>query len=476
MCPKYERIMPMTLKSSLIPNVAFYSMLLDHINDGINVVDTQGVLIYVNDVSANYVGLRPKDMVGHPVKSFYPDAALLDVIQTQKPVLNKAVAYLDNRKYLVSAYPIFGPEGFQGGFSIFKSIDDIEMLNRKITFLESRVLLSGTEPRCPLIGAEGSLQEVLKQARKAVGAPGGPRHSIITGPSGTGKTALAAYIHAFALSIGVLEKNAPFVEVNCAQFTNPDMAAMEVFGSEKGAFTGSTEKKGLFELASGGILFLDEAHALGPHQTMLLKAIESGKVRRIGGTREIPVRVVLITASTQNLRDVFLPELYQRLAQNKMTMPPLDQRTYTEKRELLDTFVQEYVVSARERHQVHLKVSFQPEAAALLLNQSYPRNIRQFRDTVNHAIDQAAPLIGNFKPYDTLAIWVGKEHVISEETEEHGTAAPVAQPAKEGLPHHRVQALRELGMGPRRISAQLAREGWHYEYHIIAYYLKKHGL
>ncbi len=457
------------------PSQSLYTLLLDHINDGINVVDATGLLIYVNAVSACYVGLTPEVMTGRPVRDFYPDAALQTVIQTRRPVLNKSVRYPDGRRYLASAYPIFENGRFQGGYSIFKSTDDIEALNRKILFLERQAYGEGVR-QCPLVGAEDSLKPVLQQARRTVGAPGGPRHCVITGPSGTGKTALAAYIHDFAVQIGVLDRGAPFVEVNCAQFTSPDMAAMEVFGSERGAFTGALEKQGLFELAHGGILFLDEAHALGPHQTLLLKAIETGRVRRIGGTREHPTRVILIAASTRSLRQVLLPELYQRLAQNELAMPSLDQRTPSEKQALLESFTRAYEEAARRRHQVALEVSFSPEALSALLGRSYPRNIRQFRDAVNGAIDRAAPLISELKPYDCLRVRVDSAHVAHDP---HPEACPLPQgPALQpgsgaSIPALRVMALRDLGMGPRRIAAQLGREGWQIPYHRIAYYLKK---
>ncbi len=457
------------------PDAYLYSLLLDHINDGINAVDKTGRLIYVNAVSANYVGLSPASMFGKPVTDFYPDAALVEVIRTHTPVLNKPVVYPDGRKYLASAFPLFENGHFSGGYSVFKSIDDIEALNKKIHFLELLVQAPRPKVTCPLIGSDASLKEVLLKARKAVGAPGGPRHSIITGPSGTGKTALAAYIHDFACQIGILEKNAPFVEINCAQFINADMAAMEVFGSVKGAFTGSLEKRGLFEMADGGVLFLDEAHALGQHQTLLLKAIESGKVRRLGGTKDIPTQVILIAASTQNLQEVLLPELYQRLAQNEMAMPALDSRSFQEKAELMDSFVHAYVTSARERNQVNLQIVFDPIAAEHLLNRGYPRNIRQFRDAVNTAIDNASPLISDMHPYDSLTVTVFPKHLPPASDSPVPRRTPESSRPSD-FPVERIRFLRDMAMGPRRISELLSREGYSIPYHRIAYYLKKAGL
>jgi len=111
-----------------------------------------------------------------------------------------------------------------------------------------------------------------------------------------------------------------------------------------------------------------------------------------------------------------------------------------------------------------------------LLSQSFPRNIRQFRDTVNAAIDQAAPLISECQPYDTVRICVGAEHLKLTDDNELDSAPRPEPRHMTGLPHDRIAMLRLLGMGPRRISNQLARDGYEIPYHRIAYYLNKMGL
>jgi len=228
----------------------------DNSNDGLNVVDIHGNIVFVNQVSANYLDYTVEEMMGNPISDFYPKAVLLEVLRTRKAIVDRKIHHVAGKNYVVNSQPIYIDGEFVGAFSIFKDIQDIQELNRKIKHLELHLNINKSEEQVEsIIGRNNSLEEIIIKARRTVGSIGGPRHSIITGESGTGKTMLAQVIHRYAKKVGVIDKNAPFIEVNCAQYTNPDLAAIEIFGSEKGAFTGSTQKIGLFEQASGGILF-----------------------------------------------------------------------------------------------------------------------------------------------------------------------------------------------------------------------------
>ncbi|SMP41085.1 sigma 54-interacting transcriptional regulator [Anoxynatronum buryatiense] len=450
----------------------FYRQILDRCNDGVNVADLQGRLVYANPVSAAYAGSTPNEMIGEDITRFYPKAVLLSVLETQRPVLDKQIHFIGGKKYLVSSFPIYLNGRFCGAYSVFKDIQDIEILNRRIKALEMKLSLSSVEhDPMQIIGNEGSLKEVLRASQRTVGSLGGPRHSIIIGESGTGKTMLARMIYHYAIQVGVLDRQAPFVEINCAQYTNADIAAVEIFGSEEGAYTGSKQKKGLFEQASGGILFLDEAHALEHYQTTLLKAVESGKIRRIGGNREIAVDVIVIAASTHNLKDELLPELYQRLAQYELVLPTLGDRSTSEKEALLHHFIKKYEDAVAQYHGIQYQVRLSPAAREALLKAQYPRNIRQLRDVVNHSIDAASPLISEVQGEVSLTIEVQLKH-LPFDCQSESTA--VTYTAIEGPVKQMVHQLAGEGLGPRKIARALQQEGWPIEYYQVAYYLKRH--
>ncbi len=454
--------------------------ILDTSNDGINVVDENGIIIYTNKVSADYANSSKENMMGQHISKFYDEAVLLNVLKSKKPMLDQKIHYIGNKKYVVNSYPIYRKDTFIGAYSIFKDIRDIEALNRRISYLELHLELNKSQENIlDIIGNTGSLKSVLVQAKRTVGSLGGPRHSIITGESGTGKTMLANLIYDYAKEIGVIDQDAPLIEVNCAQFTNPDIAAVEIFGSESGAYTGSKDKRGLFEQANGGILFLDEAHALEHYQNLLLKIIESGKLRRIGGNRDYSVDVIIIAASTKNLKTELLPELYQRLAQYQIHLPSLDERSTEEKSLLLSHFIQNYQNAVEKVHHINYTVKMSPQARELLLKARYPRNIRQFRDIINFSIDAAAPLIADAKDQDSITTYVEVTHIPFEILEDEPMSPP-AQTSEHSYDlmsdnvKNQIAQLRSEGLGPRRIANVLKDRGYSLEYYQIAYYLKKY--
>lgn len=465
--------------------ISMFKIILDNLREGVNIVDENGILMYVNKTSAEYAKVSIEEMIGQHISKFYPKAALLDVLKYKKPQLDQKIDHHNEKKYIVNAFPLIINDKFVGGFATFRDVTEIEELIKKIEHLEMQVALNTIDDVFDnLIGKSGSLKNVIIKSQKAIGSLAGPRHSVITGESGTGKTYLANIMYHYAKKIGVLKEDASFIEVNCAQFTNPDIAAIEIFGSEKGAFTGSLEKKGLFELANGGMLFLDEAHALEHHQTILLKAIESGKIRRIGGRKEINVNVIIVAASTQDLKKVFIPELYQRLAQYELKLPPLRERPMKEREELLQFFAINYEKCVYNRYGISLRVNFSNEAKDILLNVNYPRNIRQFRDVVNASIDAAVPLINDIYDKRKLEVVVNAENIPidiiefkdafreSSECNKNTTSSSIENEYL-GIIDQLILSLNEKGYGPRKIAKILNNKGFDLKYYQIAYKLKK---
>jgi arginine utilization regulatory protein len=418
-------------------------------------------------------------MIGKHISQYYPQAALLEVIDKRTMVFYGKVNHTNGRKYMVKAKPIFIDKKLEGGFAIFSDITEMENLNNKIRKLRHKISLkSKNDAFSNIIGSNSSLGTTVEKARKTVGALGGPRHCIITGESGTGKTLLARCIYYYAKEIGVIKPDAPFIEINCAQFTNTDIAAMEIFGCSEGSFTGSKDKKGLFEMANNGILFLDEAHALNNYQNLLLKAIESGTIRRIGGNRDIPVNVIVIAASTKNLEEVLLPELYQRLGQYDLYLPPLRERSVEDKIEILTEFINRYEANVYDKYNINLNVIFSDEAKKILLNEYYPRNIRQFRDIINQSIDCAAPLISNVKDQN-LNVLVDVQHLpvdsiyTADSNKNRGSDDKLKVNDDPEIVNHIILELRKKGLGPRKIAKVLNKKGIDIKYYQVAYRLKQ---
>lgn len=462
------------ISSGLITDSQLLHTILDNLREGINVVDPDGYLTYCNLSSAKYVLSSPAEMIGKHITEFYPRAVLAEVIKNRNPVLDLKTTHDNGKTFVVNAVPLYINGIFSGAVATFRDITEIEELSRTLEYLEIELALSQSDAIFDgFVGWNGSLKSCIEKAQRSIASLGGPRHSIISGETGTGKTMLAKAMYLFAKKLKVIKDDAPFVDVNCAQFTNADVAAMEIFGTDKGAFTGALDKPGLVEAVNGGVLFLDEAHGLVQHQTMLLKLIESGCVRRIGGRTERKVDVIIIAASSKNLHKEFLPELYQRLAQYQIDLPPLRARTSAEKEELIQCFVSQYVKKVKAHHNIGLDVQFSPGAMQLLQNAVFERNIRQLRDVINESIDNAAPTVNLIKELGPrVVVTVEEMHVPSLSTKIPPSSA---EPPDESL-ESMIKALAKTGMGPRKIAAELSKNGCPVEYYQIAYRLKKMNL
>jgi len=204
---------------------------------------------------------------------------------------------------------------------------------------------------------------------------------FITGESGTGKELVARAIHNKSS-----RQNGPFFAVNCAAFPR-DILESELFGHEKGAFTGAVkEKPGCFEMADGGTLFLDEVGEMAPDtQSKLLRALEERKIRRLGGNREISVDVRIISATNiavqKALQEGKLREdLYFRLSVIDIEVPPLRDRPGD-----LPILVEDFLAIFNRKNQKNV-TGFSPEAMALLSGYHWPGNIRELKNAVERAV------------------------------------------------------------------------------------------
>ena len=229
-----------------------------------------------------------------------------------------------------------------------------------------------------MIGESARIREVYQFINKVAAADA---NVLIRGESGTGKELVARAIHRNSR-----RANQPFVAINCAALTET-LLESELFGHEKGAFTGAiAQKKGKIEVADGGTVFLDEVGEMAPSlQAKLLRVLQEREFDRVGGTRPIKVNIRLIAATNRNLEDAiknaaFRQDLFFRLNVVALTLPPLRERR--EDIPLLAThFVQKY---SREANRPVAGIS--RETHALLKQYDWPGNVRELENTIERAV------------------------------------------------------------------------------------------
>jgi DNA-binding NtrC family response regulator len=232
-----------------------------------------------------------------------------------------------------------------------------------------KTLLKRSEPASEMIGDSPAMREVFRMIQRA-----GPSEKaiLIQGESGTGKELVARALHRHSP-----RADKPLVVINCAALPEA-LLESELFGHEKGAFTGAVAAKpGLFEVADGGTLFIDEIGELpGALQAKLLRVLEDGSLRRIGSLKEHHVDVRLLAATNRNLADEvrggrFREDLYYRINVLSLELPPLRQREGDIQR-LLDHFLGPHW-------------TMDPEAERALAAYAWPGNVRQLINAIERA-------------------------------------------------------------------------------------------
>ena len=205
--------------------------------------------------------------------------------------------------------------------------------------------------------------------------------AIISGESGTGKELVARALHDYSP-----RKDAPFVAVDCGALSET-LLESELFGHEKGAFTGATQRKyGLMEQANGGTLFLDEICNISDvMQVKLMRAIEENKITRVGGTTLVPIDIRIIAASNRNLEQMVQEgtlrnDFYHRLNVVNIHVPSL-----TSRREDIPVLVKQFVNEYNERYHRDIK-GFDNDSLQRLCEADWPGNVRELRNTIERCV------------------------------------------------------------------------------------------
>ena len=244
--------------------------------------------------------------------------------------------------------------------------------------IENKEIKKSLEGEGEILGESKAIKSILEMIDKV--APLDTR-VLITGENGTGKELVARAIHQKSL-----RKDKPFVEVNCAAIPN-ELIESELFGHEKGSFTGAVQKRiGKFELANKGTLFLDEIGDMS-HQTQakVLRAIEDGKIERVGGGKKIEVDVRIIAATNKNLKEEIEKENFREDLFHRLNVIPIIIAPLRERLEDIPILIEHFADDITKKHKKGT-VNFNVDAIQFLKSLNWSGNVRELRNIVERII------------------------------------------------------------------------------------------
>jgi len=358
------------------------SLALDHSFDGIVVVDGDGTLAWVNKGYEKLVGMNAKKYIGWKMEDLIKEGIISESVSLLAINAKKTVTISQEidgiKEILVTGTPIINGKGEVS--LVITNARDVTELNclreKKEKYLAEVKELRAKETR--------ELEEIIirssameKAVHEAIKASKFESNVLITGESGTGKEVIAKIIHDLSNL-----KEMPFIKINCGAIPD-NLLESELFGYEKGAFTGASSKGkvGLFEMAKGGTVLLDEISELPLNlQVKILRVLQEQEMYRVGGTNPITLNFRVIATSNKDVfqlvsEGLFREDLYYRLNVIPIHLPPLRERT-----EDIVPMVNYFLNKLNEHNLV--KKKFDPEVIEKFELYNWPGNIRELKNMV----------------------------------------------------------------------------------------------
>lgn len=361
--------------------------------DGIWITDGEGKILFANAANAKFIGVSRETLLGRTTqelleKKIFSESAILEVLQTKKQVSKVSYNYRTDLTVLATATPVLDEAGEVR--YVFNNVRDITALNQMQDSLRSKdeiirhqnEQLESMKRRLgegSIIGNSKVFCDVVELARRVASFDGST--VLILGESGTGKELVAQLVVDSSP-----RRDKPYLQVNCGAIPE-NLIESELFGYEKGAFTGADSKgrKGLFEAANGGTVFLDEIGDLAlPMQVKLLRVLQQRQVTRVGGTAPVDLDVRVIAATHRDLKVMvhtgeFREDLYYRLNVVSIRLPPLRER-----REDILPLVNHFLQIINQKY--NTKKVLLPNAIEAFRRYSWPGNVRELENLVENLV------------------------------------------------------------------------------------------
>lgn len=436
--------------------------------DAISVVNEKGIHILVNPAYTKITGLEHKDVLGQ--NALYDieegESLHMKVLSTKKPVENTKLKIRPSGKTVVAqAAPIIVNGVMKGSVAVLHDISGIKDLTDKLEEAEKKLreLTYKYKPE-DIIGESMSIKEVKNMIEKAAKVPA---TVLLRGESGTGKELFANSIHAQSS-----RRNNNFVRVNCAALSD-SLLESELFGYEEGSFTGAVKggRKGLFEEADKGTIFLDEISEISMNtQAKLLRVLQEKEIMRVGSNKTISVDVRVIAATNADLiksveEGRFREDLFYRLNILPIYIPPLRER-----KEDIPLLVKNFIVKFNDEYGRNI-VRVSEEALNILMSHDWPGNVRELENVVGRSIinmninektiqsDHLPHLYSNKKVQTADCVVYNSQEITTLSEVMDKAEADYIKSAYERLDKNKTETARLLGISIRSLYYKMEKYG-----------------
>lgn len=370
--------------------------ILDVLEEAISVIDTRGYMIYVNAATCVMDGLPREKFIGRHLKDIYNytedvyrSSTGLRVLETGKPLLNVNTEWFSSSGKksvgIISSYPMVDENGkMVGVFSVTQNMEQMREVLKKSRQRESNLIKKGILQN----GTSYIFEDIYFECdamRNAIAAARNYSEKdisvMIYGETGTGKEMFAQGIHNYSSSM-----KGPFVAVNCAAIPESLMESI-LFGTVKGAFTGASDREGLFEKAKGGTIFLDEINSMPlALQAKILRVLQENEVQRIGDSKVHKIFCRVLSAANKHPLDAvecgeLRSDLYYRLSEGVVEIPPLRKRGFD-----LNLLVYHFINRCNIKMGLDI-VAISPEMEMVLRRHLWPGNVRELYNVILTAMN-----------------------------------------------------------------------------------------